>query len=43
MDGYGGFGVFYSFKMFFAALGTYKRKRAFAKIDIGFHIAPPFT
>ena len=43
MDSYRGLSVFYSLEMFFSALGTYKRKRAVAKIDIGFHIAPPFT
>jgi hypothetical protein len=43
MDAYRGLGVFYFFEMFFPALGTYKRKRAVAKIDIGFHISPPLT
>jgi hypothetical protein len=43
MDGYRGLGVFYFLEMFFSTLGTCKRKRTVAKIDIGFHIAPPLT
>jgi hypothetical protein len=43
MDGYSSFGIFDFLEMFFSTLGTYKGKRTIAKIDIGFHIAPPLT